>query len=986
MRDRPVTPATNPSTMNILPRSQPIPMRCLLVLTLALPVSTGFAQQTAAPAPVTATEESYELPPFEVRTEKDEGYLAQNTASGSRLNTSLKDTASPISVFTPEFLADIGATDIAALSEYTVNTERLNGTVGDVANGNEFSGGTLDLRVRGLPSARMVNFFVRNGEVDTYNTERIELSRGPNALLFGLGGAGGAFNTTTKKADLRRVGYSATVRTGDYEAMRASIDLNQPLVPGKAALRFNAVDDFKNSWRPHEGKNNRRYALTGRWQVTPKILLNVEYEKDELDVQLQRKWASFDSYSDWNAAGQNLDPKVAAPGLTLAQTRANLAIATTAANSQFWVWNATDNELVNYGGATAANIQSRSANTIAPVVPFGGTVAGSGPQENPMLLDFSVVPRDVSIGGPGIGNLTDQDNFTTSLTVEPLKDLFFELAYNRQEVTSSSHDIGNTEIRVIWDTSPTTVTGAANPHAKQAFLEILPNQRNANTLSNDLRLTGSYEFDLGKSAGWKKWLGRHRVAALGERRSEDRQSYNSIRKIVVNPPNTTSPEHANNSVRYRTYVDLSGPIDEIAVADFRSDPLGRFAWVPALNIVDTKRVTDTVLVAAQSYFWQDRIVTTFGYRDDQVKDWGSTTTRGAAYGTFTQGNLMAVRNADPESGGGITRTEGVVVHATSWLAGFYNTSSSFNLANQANRIAPGIQAPNAEGVSDDLGLKISLFNGRVYATVTYYETATTRDAGSLNAGISNAGVNAIWDALNTTTLPGQTQTILAAAGINIDDVRANFNAYTFDSASQGWEYEIVANPKPSWRMSFSFADRVSKQTNTATELFAYLDQHRALWTANGTVVTANNAQTVAQVLSNVDADHETRLVRPNGLRRLGDARYSASFRTNYTVREGALRGFGFGAGARWRGETIVGYSATLEPLNVAGYTLVDANLSYRTKASLFKRKIDLSVQLNVNNILDKDDIIPTRLFDNGEIRTYRFQDPRDWFITVTAKF
>lgn len=957
---------------------------CLLVL------ATGHAQPAGNPATVSPeaalqAQPTIELPPFEVRSEKDEGYLAQNTASGSRLNTSLKDTASPISVFTQEFLSDIGATDIAALSEYTVNTERLNGFVGDVANGNEFSGGTADLRVRGLPSTRMVNFFSRNGEVDAYNTERIELSRGPNALLFGLGGAGGAFNTTTKKADLRRTLRNATIRGGDYGAMRFSLDVNQPIVPGKAALRINALDDTKDSWRPHEGKDNRRLALAGRWQINPRVLFNVEFEKEELNVQAQRKWASFDSFSDWNAAGGRVDPKAASPGQTLAQTRAALGIATTpvstaATTSHFWVWNSTDNVLINYASALAANVQSRSANTVAPVVPFGGTVAGSGPQENPMLLDFSVVPRDVSIGGPGIGNETRQDIFTTSLTVEPLDDLFVELAYNRQDSSSSSYDIGNTEVRVQWDTSPTTVTGAPNPHVLQPFVEITPNQRNANTASDTLRATASYERNLGK------WFGRHRLAAMGERRTEERQSSGAIRKIVVGPPNTTSADHANNTVRIRSYVDLDGPVDQIAVANFRDDPVGRFAWVPVNNVLDTKRVTETMLLAAQSYFWKDRIVTTYGYRDDRVKDFGSTTSRsGTNYGVFTQGNLVATRNATPATAGGLTRTEGVVLHATSNLSLFYNTASSFNLANQANRIAPDTTAPNADGVSDDFGLKVSLLNGKVFATVTYYETATTRDAASLNAAISRDGVNAIWDALSTTTAPGRTQTILAEAGLTMDQVRAGFNAYTFDSYSQGWEYEVVANLRPNWRLSFNFADRVSKQTNTATELFAYMDQYRALWTANASVITAGG-QTVGARLSAIDGDHETRLVRPNGLRRLGDARYSASVRTNYSFREGRLKGFGIGAGARWRGDTLTGYSATLQPLETKGYTLVDANLSYQWKPSLLGHKTDLSVQLNVNNLFKEDGIIPTRLFDNGEIRTYRFQDPRDWFLTVTAKF
>ncbi|MDP3071031.1 MAG: hypothetical protein Q8N18_12125 [Opitutaceae bacterium] len=972
--------------MNTSIRRSLVRLAILLALTSASGLPSGHAQQKTEPAPAASAEEKpIELPPFEVRTDKDEGYVAQNTTSGSRLNTSLKDTAAPVSVFTQEFLFDIGATDIATLADYTVNTERVNGIVGDVANGNEFSGATVELRVRGLPSSRMVNFFPRSGEVDTFNSERVELSRGPNALLFGLGGAGGAFNNTTKKADLRRASRSATFRFGDYEAMRTSIDVNQAIVPGKFALRINALDARKNSWRPHEYNDARRLALAGRWQVSPKIVLNAEYEMSNTNRATHRAWAGFDSFTTWKNAGRLLDPKVAAPGQTLAQTRTALGIAASAVStatttSHSWVWNASDGQVINYAGALAANVQSRSANTSAPVTP-GAPNPGSGPQENPMLLDFSVVPREVAIGGSGIGNLGDQDVFTTGLTVEPLKRLFFDLAFNREELRSTGYDIGNTELRVQWDTSPTTITGTPNPRAGQAFIEILPNQRNQKILSDDLRLTSSYEIAL------RKTFGRHRLGALLERRTEQTATLNMLRKIVVNPPNTASADNASNSLRYRTYVDLKGPVGNIASANFRNDPSGRSAWIVGNAATNVKRITDTMMVATQSYFWNDRIVATVGYRDDELKNYDSVAVRGPAYGPFAQGDLVGVRNATPLKKGGITRTQGVVVHATPWASGFFNTSSSFNLANPNNRLARNAQAPNAQGVSDDVGVKISLLGGRIFATVTHYKTAAQHDTANLNQGVSSGGINAIWDALNTTVLPGRTRTILAENNINIDNVRTDFNAYTLDTSAQGWEYEVVANPTSAWRVSFSLADRKASQRNTAPELLAYIDQYRPLWNANADVVTAGaGALTVGGQLANIDADHLIRIVRPNGLQKVGDARYSASLRSNYAFREGWLRGFSLGGGGRWRGTTLVGYSAALQPLEVGGYTLIDANLGYRTKAGVFGKKLDLSFQLNVNNLFNEDDLIPTRLFDDGRLRTYRFQSARDWFLTTTARF
>jgi hypothetical protein len=64
-----------------------------------------------------------ELSPFVVNTSSDVGYVAENTLAGSRLNTSLRDTAGSVSVFTREFLDDLAITDIRELVEYSVNGE-----------------------------------------------------------------------------------------------------------------------------------------------------------------------------------------------------------------------------------------------------------------------------------------------------------------------------------------------------------------------------------------------------------------------------------------------------------------------------------------------------------------------------------------------------------------------------------------------------------------------------------------------------------------------------------------------------------------------------------------------------------------------------------------------------------------------------------------------------------------------------------------------
>ncbi len=954
------------------PRATAISIALIASTTLA-PFASAQAVAPAAADKKADAVDTVQLAPFEVTTSKDEGYVAQNTTAGSRLNTNLKDIGAAISVFTAEFLTDIGATNLTDLSQYTVNTARVDGMVGDVANGNEFSSNDTSFRVRGLPTAgRMVNYFNRGTEVDTFNTERVEFSRGPNAVLFGLGQAGGAFNVSTKKADVSRNRYATSLRVGDYDAMRVTADLNQPIIRNALGLRMNLAKEDKESWRPNEFKNQQRLDATIRFKPTPKTDLNVEYEIGHTDASVQRMWGSFDSWTLWNAMGRPLDT-VAGAGVSP---------GTTNIGGNYYVYDSTNKRAINLMN------QSRSIQTPAP-----GT-NDSTPTANPMLTDFSIVPKRATLGGKGLGVAQDISILTAILQHEVIKNLFVEAAYNKSETVVMGRDIGNTELRVSWDTSPTLPTGPGipantrNPNAGQPYVEGLMMGRNRIENGDNLRFTGSYEFGTGKL---EKFLGTHRIAALWQRDEGRTRNNATNERIIQNPLNTQTPDNANNTFRRRTYVDLNGPVENIAIADFRQNPIVNMVdatrgvpittdMVP-MSATDDKRVVESQMIVAQSRFFADRLVTTFGYRRDEATTYRGTSLREPGFGPFAQGNLYAVPGTAGTGQEGRTQISGGVVHVTKWLSGFYNQSKSFATASLNNRIALREPAPSPTGVGRDYGLKFSLLGGKLFATATYYETSARKDNASLNAQFSSSNLNLIWDAL-------QANGTLARNNINIDNVRTDLNAFTFDSDSEGYEFELVANPLPSWRVSFNWADTRTIQTNTAKELLSYVDQYRALWTANANLTAGT--QTIGQLLATFDDDALNRFIRPEGALKMGDSRYSANFRSNYSIREGALRGLGAGAGVRWRSQPVLGYTSadpkTRRAIMGPESFLVDANLTYRLNRQVFGRRVDVDVQLNVNNLFNEDDIVPTRLFDNGTIRTYRFQQPRDVFVTTTFRF
>ena len=111
---------------------------------------------------------------------------------------------------------------------------------------------------------------------DLYNLDRIEVLRGPNAMIFGHGGGGGVINRVTKEA-----GFSGfrqfSISGGSFGNKRGSIDIDQPL-SGRAAFRINSVFEDSNSFRHNVGL--RRFAINPTLTYSPdnKTSLTFSYE------------------------------------------------------------------------------------------------------------------------------------------------------------------------------------------------------------------------------------------------------------------------------------------------------------------------------------------------------------------------------------------------------------------------------------------------------------------------------------------------------------------------------------------------------------------------------------------------------------------------------------------------------------------------------------------------------------------------------------
>src|SRR5688572_16283476 len=129
---------------------------------IAFAVPAMALAQTVPPAPAATTppaasEDVIVLTPFTVDTTKDRGYQAENTLSGSRLNSSLNDTPASVSVFTKEFLQDVGLTELNELVDYSVNAQLNFNDMSSATNANPYVNATALVRkidIRGIPSSQ----------------------------------------------------------------------------------------------------------------------------------------------------------------------------------------------------------------------------------------------------------------------------------------------------------------------------------------------------------------------------------------------------------------------------------------------------------------------------------------------------------------------------------------------------------------------------------------------------------------------------------------------------------------------------------------------------------------------------------------------------------------------------------------------------------------------------------------------------------------
>ncbi|MCC5833343.1 MAG: TonB-dependent receptor plug domain-containing protein [Opitutales bacterium] len=213
-------------------------------------------------------EEVFDLSPFVVEDRYDRGYFASNSISGTRLNTAIRDVPMNLEVVTSEFIRDTGATNLREALRYSAGVvlesqsdafaepdfDSLSAGAND-PRGVTRSAGDSSTKLRGfIGDQTLREGFRRQFAADSIKIDRVEILRGPSALLYGIGNFGGVINFVPKKPQYDSEYYYFGAPVGNHGFKRAEFDATGPLEDNdtyRPAYRITASAQERGNFTEH---------------------------------------------------------------------------------------------------------------------------------------------------------------------------------------------------------------------------------------------------------------------------------------------------------------------------------------------------------------------------------------------------------------------------------------------------------------------------------------------------------------------------------------------------------------------------------------------------------------------------------------------------------------------------------------------------------------------------------------------------------------
>jgi len=272
--------------------------RYLLATVAAGASSFGFASTAgAAPAADTAT-------------------LEEIIVTATRREESLRDVAMSVDVASGETLQKLAIFDVKDVQQLSPGLELTNNN--GRANAANLRGVSFDPDQGTSPA---VDIYFNEVPVDAqtvftamYDTQQIEVLRGPQGALRGRTAPSGAITLTSRRPDLYKLtGYGQATVT-DRDAYNVQGGLSVPLVEGVLAIRIAGLADanrINQVYNVNRGEYSRSRTQSGRFSLAFK-------PSDDFNLNFAFQWLHADNHPQQQVLGPGnapalFDPTVSGP-------------------------------------------------------------------------------------------------------------------------------------------------------------------------------------------------------------------------------------------------------------------------------------------------------------------------------------------------------------------------------------------------------------------------------------------------------------------------------------------------------------------------------------------------------------------------------------------------------------------------------------------------------------------------------------------------
>jgi iron complex outermembrane recepter protein len=939
------------------------------VLTAIVTATTTLAQTSPATVPppaATATtaqnDEAVQLSPFQVTTTKDIGYASSTAMSATRTNELLENLPNSISVLNQDFLQDIAANNFFDAIDFAIGAENIENDSG-TRGAPQGSRSGNQITFRGMASFRQLrDGFPWYVPQDMYNTERIEVSRGPAGLAYGDVDAGGIINISTKRAQDRDV-YSAQVRYDDFGTQRYSVDLNKAILPKQLALRVNAIDYEDERSRQRTQVKGTGLAGALRWDIfkNGRTTVDVTYEQGKQNMLLGHL-----SLNDQSAA------YVRGSGTIALDANADVAgVQTNGVGRARIAAPGNTHAFLDIGG-TLYNLQSTATEVYrASGVFTGANVATAADAQNPariplLSISESIIPRGQDWSGPDNKVIADWNVHVVELQHTFAENFRVSVAYNHQRDASNRQTMPNGAILVAGGNAraifidvnprlpnPNGTGTIPNPRYEEYFVGYIPVQNVDGHTIDGWRGTAVYDAKL-------PWGITQRIVGGVNYRHE--KYYRDTFRLALTQEEVARRGFTTGAARFYTNNFVT-PIHYLS--DGNSDEALRLRVQPGvmdwfrtdLNQRFDQSLTSGSLTALGSYF-DGRLRTSIGVSRDYWQQKASSptvldpVTNEARFvdrkGEFVSDNAVPMYSFT--TNWVTNQTYGGVFKVTKWLAltAAYQESSLFT-DNFGSDLFGGPLKPRG-GRGEDYGVRFNLLNNRLQSTFTYFD----------NTG---ENVPVTFPAAVTTEI----QELLGPVTVGNTDTKSE--------TSRGLEFELITNITRNWTARLALSSALVNPSDTFPQLRGLLVQAREAARSRGLDQDAATA-TTQDFLEQAESD-----AGAAGMVRVSAKRWVGNLVTRYTITEGALKGFAVGGSVRYfdgkpRREVVVGGVEVLPETFTEDQWTFNPFASYRRRIG----RITWTAQVNVNNLFNE-------VTDQGaQYRYPRYTEPRQIIYTLNAQF